>query len=86
MIGVITNSRDWIFTRYDMQAEFGIGKGLDDYKQRTEKDRNHEFEFSETFTIFKVNEEDNTIVFNPSQLANVVKILEKLQIYYIGIE
>ena len=64
MIGVITNSRDWIFTKYDMQAEFGIGKDLDDYEKGSEKDRDHEFEFSETFRIFEVNEKDNEIVFD----------------------
>lgn len=40
IVGVLTNTRDWIFTRYDMQAEFGIDNGKND------KERNHEFEYS----------------------------------------
>ena len=56
MVGVITNSRDWIFTRYDMQAEFKIGE--DRFKQQTDKNRNHEFEYSTTFKIFEINEEN----------------------------
>ena len=84
MVGVITNSRDWIFTRYDMQAEFKIGE--DHFKEQKDKNRNHEFEHSSTFKIFEINEETGHIEFNDNHFRIVLGLLQNFQVYYAGIE
>lgn len=69
MIGVITNSKEWIFTWYDMMAEV---------KNSTKSHHHKVFEFSETFTIFEIDEKSNEVEINEVELAKVVKIIENL--------
>ena len=56
MLGVITNFRDWIFTRYDLKGE--MEDQLDDEITPLDKlkmENKPHFEFSETFTIFNID-------------------------------
>lgn len=85
MLGVITNFRDWIFTRYSMFAELKIGKEL--HKTQTTKwDDNHEFEYSNTFRIFEINRNAEKIEFDDKQFEIVLSLLRHSEIYYGAIE
>ena len=66
MVGVITNYKDWIFTRYDMKAEINKQKGRFDSKNNSanSKERRNEFEYSETFQIFKIDPKSKEMVFD----------------------
>lgn len=79
MVGVITNSKDWIFTRYDMKAEVEGAK----FPLQNEKKR---FEYSQKFEIFNIDKRNNSIEINYAELAQVVYLLEILNVYYLGIK
>lgn len=60
MVGVLTDFKDWIFTKYDMLAEFERKDfSLQDIRSMTPKDVREimkeriKFEYSETFTVLK---------------------------------
>jgi hypothetical protein len=79
MVGVITNSKDWIFTRYDMKAEAeGAKFGFENEKKR--------FEYSQKFEIFHLDKRTNSIEIKYTELAQVVFLLENLNVYYVGIK
>ena len=62
MVGVITNSKDWIFTRYDMKAEVEAAKfGFEKDKKR--------FEYSQKFEIFHLDKRTNSIEIKYTELA-----------------
>ena len=79
MVGVITNFKDWIFTWYSIENEIknkelkAMGMPLLD-----------EFEFSDTITIFDINETIKDIQFRKhySQLGRVLFLLEHLLVYF----
>jgi long-subunit acyl-CoA synthetase (AMP-forming) len=70
MIGVMTNFKEWIFTKYSLKKE--IMKDINQSKETL-----NPFEMSKTFTIL-----DDNFDIIPDQLTNVVIILEWLAIHF----
>ena len=79
MVGVLTNSKDWIFTWYSIENEI---KNKERLKNNLEL--LPEFEFSETITIFDIIEDKNDIKFrkNNQQLGRILFLLEHLLVYF----
>mmetsp|Transcript_7773 Transcript_7773/g.12055 ORF Transcript_7773/g.12055 Transcript_7773/m.12055 type:complete len:93 (-) Transcript_7773:27-305(-) len=78
MFGVITNSRDWIFTRYNIRTELE-NKNLADM-DHSDLDWARPFEYSPTFRIFDLK--DNQLEVNTAQLQQVVCLCSRLFEYY----
>ena len=69
MYGVVTNSKDWIFTRYSMKAEMDKDKvqnaGVEKQQKVFMKEiKDSVFEYSQTFKIFNLSKEENKIRFD----------------------
>ena len=62
MIGVITNLKEWVFTKYDIRKEF--------------QNKSSVFECSKTISIFDV--ENDQIHFNKRNLRLILEALENL--------
>ena len=90
MLGILTNYREWVFTKFDFEAEFKTKRNLNEFKNNNslsafnnKKSKSiltnelNPFEISQKFTIMNDSYELDIV-----ELQKVVNILEWLAIYF----
>eukprot|EP00347_Sterkiella_histriomuscorum_P010265 403376960 len=82
MLGILTNYKEWVFTKYSFEVEFqnslnSMGSGGDFMSQIKSSDQKNPFEVSQKFTLMNENFELDVI-----QLQRIVNVLEWLAISF----